>query len=319
MNGYLELADGGLIGARDGLTVGRVAACDVVIDDTKASRRHARLIVESGVVEVEDLNSSNGTLLNGKPVTKRVLRGGDVIRIGKTELVYREGAMPGSGPRSKKPAAPVFDDDDDLLGGPAVAPPKAVKPSIAADGDGDGDDADDALFAAPPAAPKAAPSMPEPPKPVVAKNVVEFEDEVVEVEKTAPVRPESKRAEPVRPTPIRPEPKPPRPSVAPARPRQEEPDIEITARPRDTAQDGAAGAGAAGASGRRSSSGSSSSGAGDLVASEQRVLQFSKKVGGKGMLGDDLGQMSGGSRALLVVLAIAAGAGIIWGISVAMA
>jgi hypothetical protein len=58
----------------DGFVIGRVAGCDLVIDDTKASRRHARLVVDAGVVEVEDLESSNGTLLNEKPVTRRVLR-----------------------------------------------------------------------------------------------------------------------------------------------------------------------------------------------------------------------------------------------------
>ena len=59
MSGYLELSDGQAVSVRDGLLLGRVAACDVVIADAKASRRHARLISESGVVEIEDLESSN--------------------------------------------------------------------------------------------------------------------------------------------------------------------------------------------------------------------------------------------------------------------
>ena len=41
------------------------------------------MIVEAGVVEVEDLGSSNGTMLNGKPVDRRMLRDGDRIQFGK--------------------------------------------------------------------------------------------------------------------------------------------------------------------------------------------------------------------------------------------
>ena len=56
----------------------------------------------------------------------------------------------------------------------------------------------------------------------------------------------------------------------------------------------------------------------DLVASSQRVLQYSKKSGGKNPLGDDLGQMSGGMRMLVVLIAVAIGGGVIYGIMIAM-
>ena len=104
MSGYLEMADGAMVDVRNGLVLGRVSACDVVVADAKASRRHAQLIVEAGVVEVEDLGSSNGTMLNGKPVDRRMLRDGDRIEIGKTVIVYREGDLPG---RSKPNEAAV--------------------------------------------------------------------------------------------------------------------------------------------------------------------------------------------------------------------
>jgi pSer/pThr/pTyr-binding forkhead associated (FHA) protein len=90
MSGYLVMADGRRIEVRNGLTLGRVAQCDVVLKDTKASRRHARLVVEGSVVEVEDLGSSNGTFLNDKPVQRRLLRDGDQIRIGKTTVTFAE-------------------------------------------------------------------------------------------------------------------------------------------------------------------------------------------------------------------------------------
>ncbi|HLQ38347.1 MAG TPA: FHA domain-containing protein, partial [Planctomycetota bacterium] len=82
MSGFLVFTDGRRQPVRDGMTLGRVAGNDVVVDDTKASRKHARVIVAGGVVEIEDLGSSNGTQLNGKPVTRRVLRSGDAIQIG---------------------------------------------------------------------------------------------------------------------------------------------------------------------------------------------------------------------------------------------
>ena len=101
-----------MVGVRDGLVLGRVSACDVVVNDKKASRRHARLISEAGVVEIEDLGSSNGTLLNGNPVDRRMLRDGDRIEIGKTVVVYREGQMPGRpGPTAAQPSSDLFDDD----------------------------------------------------------------------------------------------------------------------------------------------------------------------------------------------------------------
>ena len=88
--GFLELPDGRVVTVADGLTLGRVHSCDVVVDDGKVSRRHARLVVEGGVVEVEDLGSSNGTFLNGKRVARRLVRDGDVIQIGGTRIVFRE-------------------------------------------------------------------------------------------------------------------------------------------------------------------------------------------------------------------------------------
>ncbi len=87
---FLVFADGLRVPVRDDLVLGRVSQCDVVLDDAKASRRHARLLVTGSVVELEDLGSHNGTLLNGKRITRRTLRDGDEIRIGATSLHFRE-------------------------------------------------------------------------------------------------------------------------------------------------------------------------------------------------------------------------------------
>ncbi len=235
MSGYLTLADGSHRPLHDGFLLGRVAGCDLVIDDSKASRKHARLIVASGVVEIEDLGSSNGTLLNEKPVTRRVLRDGDRVQIGKSVLVFREGAVPGSA--AGAPAASPFAAEDDLFGDAEATSVAAPAPKPAP------------LPAPPPAAAKpVAPTPPPPPAPR-APAVVEFADEVVEVRRAAPPAAKAAAA----------------PGPAPA------------------------------------------------TNTGSRVLQFSKQAQGRGgVLGDDLGQMGGGMRAVLVLGALAAGGGILW-------
>ena len=66
---------------------GRGDACDIRLDDSGCSRRHAKLSVggDPSVVYIEDLGSKNGTFLNGCNVGGRVLlKDGDEIRIGTT-------------------------------------------------------------------------------------------------------------------------------------------------------------------------------------------------------------------------------------------
>lgn len=74
----------------DPIVVGREGA-DVLLEDPEVSRRHARLIpVENGDLVVEDLDSSNGTWVNGERVEgRRSLVEGDRVRFGET--VWRIG------------------------------------------------------------------------------------------------------------------------------------------------------------------------------------------------------------------------------------
>ena len=71
-----------------GLTIGRAPDNAVIIDNPAVSGHHARVFSESGAVILEDLNSTNGTFVNGHHSTRRVLRGGDVVQIGKHQLVF---------------------------------------------------------------------------------------------------------------------------------------------------------------------------------------------------------------------------------------
>jgi serine/threonine-protein kinase len=73
----------------DNFVIGREDAADLQILDTRASRRHASLkVLPGGNAELRDLDSSNGTLLNGAPVKSAVLSGNEKIRIGDTELSF---------------------------------------------------------------------------------------------------------------------------------------------------------------------------------------------------------------------------------------
>ena len=86
------LASGEAFGVGPGLVIGRALACEITIDDSYASGRHARLYDRDGHVYVEDLNSTNGTYVNGTRVgTQQLLRPRDVVRIGDTELRFESG------------------------------------------------------------------------------------------------------------------------------------------------------------------------------------------------------------------------------------
>ena len=71
-----------------GLTIGRAPDNAVIIDNPAVSGHHARVFSESGAMILEDLNSTNGTFVNGQHTTRRVLRSGDVLQVGKHHLVF---------------------------------------------------------------------------------------------------------------------------------------------------------------------------------------------------------------------------------------
>ncbi len=72
----------------DGTTVlGRSRAADVHLDDDSVSRQHALVRLEGATIEIEDLKSSNGTLVNGDRIGVHALRDGDKIRIGETTIL----------------------------------------------------------------------------------------------------------------------------------------------------------------------------------------------------------------------------------------
>jgi ABC transport system ATP-binding/permease protein len=74
-------------GSRGSATVGRAKTNNVVVDDALASRVHAVLVSSPAGLEIRDNNSSNGTFVNGTLITRAMLRDGDVVTIGNTDLI----------------------------------------------------------------------------------------------------------------------------------------------------------------------------------------------------------------------------------------
>ncbi|MCP4995632.1 MAG: FHA domain-containing protein [Gammaproteobacteria bacterium] len=72
----------------DSLFAGREPEAAVYLDDPSVSRRHARFFTVFGETFVEDLNSTNGTLLNHRKVVKHILKHDDVIVIGSFTIRF---------------------------------------------------------------------------------------------------------------------------------------------------------------------------------------------------------------------------------------
>ena len=77
----------GSAGSRASATVGRAKTNTVVVHDALASRVHAVLVSSPAGLEIRDNNSSNGTFVNGTLITRAMLRDGDIVTIGNTDLI----------------------------------------------------------------------------------------------------------------------------------------------------------------------------------------------------------------------------------------
>ncbi len=77
--------------AKDRTTLGRRPYNDIVIDNLAISGEHAVLHMIGGDVYLEDLNSTNGTYVNGRAVKKQALEHNDVVEVGKYKIRYLVG------------------------------------------------------------------------------------------------------------------------------------------------------------------------------------------------------------------------------------
>jgi pSer/pThr/pTyr-binding forkhead associated (FHA) protein len=78
---------------KDRTSLGRRPYNDIVIDNLAVSGEHAVLQLAGNDVHLEDLNSTNGTYLNGKAVKKQLLQNGDTVEIGKYRIKYMNDAV----------------------------------------------------------------------------------------------------------------------------------------------------------------------------------------------------------------------------------
>src|ERR671929_1927526 len=106
---------------KDKTTLGRRPYNDIVIDNLAVSGEHAVLQMVGADVFIEDLNSTNGTYINGKAVKKQLLTHNDTVEIGKYKIKYlvedgtdyektmimKPGALPTAAHATQQPASPA--------------------------------------------------------------------------------------------------------------------------------------------------------------------------------------------------------------------
>jgi pSer/pThr/pTyr-binding forkhead associated (FHA) protein len=148
---------------KERITIGRKPQNDIQIENLAVSGEHACIVTILNDSFLEDLGSTNGTLVNGNPIKKHILQNNDVIEIGKYKLKYVTEAA-GAGKATvddfektmvltrPKAAAPKPFGDTQAMQAPAGAAPRPT-PSAAADAAAPGSPPAAAPAGARPAAP----------------------------------------------------------------------------------------------------------------------------------------------------------------------
>jgi len=86
--------------------VGRATTCELQIDSSSVSRHHALVLVGSRDVIIEDLNSTNGVIVNGRKISRQLLRDGDAVTIGEVQFRFMA-RHPSQAPPSGAPETPA--------------------------------------------------------------------------------------------------------------------------------------------------------------------------------------------------------------------
>ena len=90
----------------DRTTVGRLDDNTFQIADASVSSRHAEILLQGSELLIRDLNSTNGTFINGDKITEAVLKPGQILRVGQVELKIDDGQSLAT-PAPTSAAAPV--------------------------------------------------------------------------------------------------------------------------------------------------------------------------------------------------------------------
>ena len=139
--------------------VGRDPACDIVLNDSKCSRRHAIVEETAQGVVIRDSGSANGIYVNGKKVESSPLRPGDIVRLGEVKLrllpeIGETVIVAPEGLNYDVSAHGPTELGGDTAERSAAPPPAAPQPPAAAP-----------PYAPPPAAPEPPPPVAAPPRP----------------------------------------------------------------------------------------------------------------------------------------------------------
>ncbi|MEN6642670.1 MAG: DUF3662 and FHA domain-containing protein [Armatimonadia bacterium] len=70
------------------MVIGRGSDCEIRLEDSAVSRHHAEIVWQYVQYQVRDLDSANGTFVNGQPVSSALLRDGDLVEVGLVQLRY---------------------------------------------------------------------------------------------------------------------------------------------------------------------------------------------------------------------------------------
>ena len=100
-------------------TVGRVEDNTFQITDPSVSSHHAEIVLVGTDILIRDLNSTNGTFINGEKIAEMILKSGQVLRFGQVELKIDDGKPVSAPPPAAAPA-------------PAPAPAPSAPPAAAA-------------------------------------------------------------------------------------------------------------------------------------------------------------------------------------------
>ena len=93
------------------LTIGRLPDNTLIIENPAVSGHHARIYRDGDAVILEDLESTNGTFVNQKHVTRHTLQHGDVVLIGKHKVLFEDGEAAGA----EAPATPALKNMGDTV------------------------------------------------------------------------------------------------------------------------------------------------------------------------------------------------------------
>lgn len=107
---------------RETMTIGRRSSSDICLKFQDVSGSHCELTFLNGIWVAKDLNSSNGTKVNGEKISRQALRPNDTIGFGKHKFVIHYDLRPGAN------ISQIFDEEEDMFSQPLLEKVGLAKP-----------------------------------------------------------------------------------------------------------------------------------------------------------------------------------------------